>query len=296
MSRGGQAFLRITNLVISGYSFFVCSLGKLTRLMTIPLTCRDCGTRLPKRALTKAVMCPGCRRKVELFPEQTPAGSPPKKTSRRGLPSPKPQFDGLVVRRGGPIWGTWKLRTRDPSHEWDFRLVGGTVTRGELSEAWWEYSLRGRGKGALAVSPVRRVRTLRKYREVIPRIPPERLAQARRDGERLRPAPLGSTTLETSAREIVVERIQSLAEKKNDPFAWRDLLCGYRRAAIRRPLEKAYNHIGTTKLLAFAKKIGGDWGVDVITYLEAEVIRTRKKPLPAPPSDWHWTDRPYWDD
>jgi len=126
------------------------------------------------------------------------------------------------------------------------------------------------------------------------------MAKMKEHSNRLRPAPPGESELERSAKDKdprVVERIEALA-RRNDPFAWRELACGYRVPRIRKPIEQALRQVGVEKVLSLIRRVEGDWPEEVIEFLTAEDRKEKSRRVVRfrPTPSLGMGHRPWWDD
>jgi hypothetical protein len=253
------------------------------------VTCRFCGSDLPLSVLTKGAKCPGCGRGVLTNSKPNGGRRRAGKRSRAGplfrIPSDR-RVQGRIYWPKHATEG-WRVEIRGQG-TWRFRLDGDGYLPAELANAWWYYQVVRVASTGILIRPERPVRG-QPFRF---RIDPKRFAKSRNF-----PKPCGMSPweLESSDRTTVVARIEKLA-KKNDPFSWRELICGYRRMAIRLPIERALRDIGVHRALWLIRSVPGDWGDEVIQFLEAEMKKQKRETLPSAPPDWDWTQRPYWDD
>lgn len=162
-----------------------------------------------------------------------------------------------------------------------------SVSIDQLLDRMWQFKVL-RTSGHLLVLPLQPVRDKR-HRFVVP---PERLASFNRRVMRLQPTPPGESQLERLPIADVPVRIQELSVQKDDPFAWRDLACGYRRKEIRRPLEAAIQHVGVEKVYSLILNVEGDWGVELMSFLDKALAAERKRRKDGrwvpDPKDWDY--------
>lgn len=117
----------------------------------------------------------------------------------------------------------------------------------------------------------------------------KRLEEAERHAARLRAVPYGESELELLARKgeltAVIEKIDHLAHRKDDPYAWRDLALAYRNPALRKPVGHALGIVGPEKVLRTIRENPSDlWGTDIVTFLQWQIASrtptgTRQRPL-----------------
>ena len=258
--------------------------------------CAGCGATISAEALATTPVCPDCARPLTgVTPSDQQASSNSAKLALELPKSLQGEFLGIVVsRRGRHV-----LRTDPIGREWKFRLIDRSVRPKDLVGEWWYYRATKRVGKFLFVQALRpkdpiRHKKRKAFRQKRDNEAPSRVAPTNPvrtfDGrsvaseafEKLGPVPIGTSLLEVhSTHPRVVEKIQQLAQKKDDPFAWRLLALGYRSNRIREPIKRALRDVGADKVLRLIRWRGGDWG-GVVEFLESELavkkttVKTKK--------------------
>lgn len=225
-----------------------------------------------------------------------------------GIPSSlREPFQAVVAKFANK---GWRLRDKPTGRLWRFKIpTGHHVAPRDLVNRWWLFEALGKEGSTLIVRPVKPIRVshgrqlrkkgqeqhrrLKRLKVKLPAhlrgTPTDIDASAR---EQLKPPPVGVSKLEKLKDSAdVVRTISFLAQEKDDPFAWRDLACGYRCIRLRKPIEDALRDVGVEKVLWLIRQIPADWPPEVLEFLRTEMGILERKRLGPSVS----MERPAWE-
>jgi hypothetical protein len=96
------------------------------------------------------------------------------------------------------------------------------------------------------------------------------------------------------------ERIEYLAQRKDDHSAWRELMRSYRHVALRHPLEEAYRRVGIERIARILDRHPDEpWDAGMVTFVRTEAAKPKGPgPInrPALPHEGSGFERPAWAD